>query len=171
MKTYWGVEVCLHAFQTSTIDGHLSASHSGLFTPKDASYTFSKQRNFLPKQTERFWEQCLGNLDLKGRKMNCGENCIMMNFIACILQWILLGWGEWGREGRGVYSVSVGKPEGKRPLERRRLMWGITLRWTLGRYGSMGRTGFGWLRIESSGGLLWTRWWTFGFRKKAGYFW
>jgi hypothetical protein len=25
---------------------------------------------------------------------------------------------------------------------------------TLGRYGSMGRTGFGWLRIGSSGGLL-----------------
>jgi hypothetical protein len=34
----------------------------------------------------------------------------------------------------------------------------------------MGRTGFGWLRIGSGGGLLWTRWWTFGFRKKTGYF-
>jgi hypothetical protein len=33
----------------------------------------------------------------------------------------------------------------------------------------MGRTGFGWLRIGSSGGLLWTRWWAFGFRKKAGF--
>jgi hypothetical protein len=30
----------------------------------------------------------------------------------------------------------------------------ITLRWTLGRWGSMGRTGFGWVRIGSSGGLL-----------------
>jgi hypothetical protein len=30
----------------------------------------------------------------------------------------------------------------------------ITLRWTLGRYGSMGRTRFSWLRIGSSGGLL-----------------
>jgi hypothetical protein len=30
----------------------------------------------------------------------------------------------------------------------------ITLRWTLGRWGFMGRTGLGWLRIESSGGLL-----------------
>jgi hypothetical protein len=36
----------------------------------------------------------------------------------------------------------------------------ITLRWTLGRLGSMGRTGFSWLRIGSSG----------GFYKKAGYF-
>jgi hypothetical protein len=32
----------------------------------------------------------------------------------------------------------------------------------------MWRTGFVWLRIGSSGGLLWTRWWTFGFHKKAG---
>jgi hypothetical protein len=30
----------------------------------------------------------------------------------------------------------------------------ITLRWTLGRQGSMGRTGFSWLRIGSSGGIL-----------------
>jgi hypothetical protein len=33
----------------------------------------------------------------------------------------------------------------------------IILRWTLGRYGSMGRTGFGWLRKGSSGGLMQTR--------------
>jgi hypothetical protein len=30
----------------------------------------------------------------------------------------------------------------------------ITLRWHLGRYGSIGLTGFNWLRIGSSGGLL-----------------
>jgi hypothetical protein len=30
----------------------------------------------------------------------------------------------------------------------------MTLRWTLGRQESVGRTGFGWLRIVSSGGLL-----------------
>jgi hypothetical protein len=29
------------------------------------------------------------------------------------------------------------------------------------------RTGFSWLRIGSSGGLLWVRWWTFGFHKKG----
>jgi len=33
----------------------------------------------------------------------------------------------------------------------------MTLRWTLGRQGSMRRTGFGWLRIGPSGGLLWAR--------------
>jgi hypothetical protein len=26
-----------------------------------------------------------GYLDLKEKKMDCGENCIMINFIACIL--------------------------------------------------------------------------------------
>jgi hypothetical protein len=48
-------------------------------------------------------------------------------------------------EGRCVYRVLVGRPEGKRPLGRR---------WTLGRQGSMGRTGFGWHRIGSGSGLL-----------------
>jgi len=33
----------------------------------------------------------------------------------------------------------------------------------------MERTGFSWLRIRSGGGLVWTRWWTFGFHKKAYY--
>jgi hypothetical protein len=37
------------------------------------------------------------------------------------------------REGRGVYRVLVGRPEGKRPLGRSRRRWGITLRCTLGR--------------------------------------
>jgi hypothetical protein len=30
----------------------------------------------------------------------------------------------------------------------------ITIIWTLGRQRSMGQTGLGWVRIESSGGLL-----------------
>jgi hypothetical protein len=57
-------------------------------------------------------------------------------------------------EGRGVYRVLVGKPEGKRPLRDLGLGGRITLKWTLGKYGSMGRTGFCWLRIGSNGGLL-----------------
>jgi hypothetical protein len=40
----------------------------------------------------------------------------------------------------------------------------------LGEIGIDGGTGFSWLRIGSSGGLVWTRQWTFGFHKKAGYF-
>jgi hypothetical protein len=41
-------------------------------------------------------------------------------------------------EGRGVYRGLVGR---------------IILSWTLGRWGSIGRTGFGWLRIGSNGGF------------------
>jgi hypothetical protein len=51
-------------------------------------------------------------------------------------------------EGRGVYRVFVGKPEGKRPLGRPRRRWEDNIK------GSMGRTGFGWLRIGSSGRLV-----------------
>jgi hypothetical protein len=32
-------------------------------------------------------------------------------------------------------------------------------------------TGFIWLRIGTIGGLLWTRWWTFGFHKMLGSSW
>jgi hypothetical protein len=54
-------------------------------------------------------------------------------------------------EGRGVYRVLVGRPEGKRPLgrPRRRLEDNIKMD-----FREMWRTGFGWLRIGSSGGLL-----------------
>jgi hypothetical protein len=57
-------------------------------------------------------------------------------------------------EGRGVYRVLVGRPKGKRPLGRLGVGGRITLRQTLGRKGSMERTGFSWLRIGSSGGLV-----------------
>jgi hypothetical protein len=89
-----------------------------------------------------------------------------------VIKWRRMRWdGHVARmgEGRGVYRVFIGRPEGKRSQGRLGAGGRITLRWTLGRKGSMGRTGFSWLRIGSSGGLLWTRWWTFGFHKK-GYF-
>jgi hypothetical protein len=57
------------------------------------------------------WEflrtECWGGyLDLKGRKTDHVENCIMMKFAACILHWILLGWlnqGGWG--GRDMWHA------------------------------------------------------------------
>jgi hypothetical protein len=57
-------------------------------------------------------------------------------------------------EGRGVYRILVGRPEGKNNWEELGVGGRIILRWTLGRQESMGQTGFGWLRIGSSGGLL-----------------
>jgi hypothetical protein len=118
---------------------------------------------------------CWGYLDLKGRKTDRGENCLMMNFTARILHRILLGWlnqGGWGGldivarmgEGRGVHRVLVGRPECKRPLGRPRCRWEYNIKLDLR---EIGRTGFSWLRIESNGGLLWTWWWTFGFRKES----
>jgi hypothetical protein len=48
-------------------------------------------------------------------------------------------------EGRGVYSVLVGKPEGKRPLGRSRRIWEENVGvWT----------GSSWLRIGIGGGHL-----------------
>jgi hypothetical protein len=35
-------------------------------------------------------------------------------------------------EGRSVYRVLVGKPEGKRPLGKRRRTWKDGIKWTLG---------------------------------------
>jgi hypothetical protein len=57
-------------------------------------------------------------------------------------------------EGRGVYRVLVGKPQGKRPLGRPRCRWEDNIKmdprkWDVGVW-----TGFGWLRIETGGGHL-----------------
>jgi hypothetical protein len=50
------------------------------------------------------------------------------------------------REGRGVYRVLVGRPEGKRPLGRPRRRWEDNIKMDFREIGSMGRTGFSWVR-------------------------
>jgi hypothetical protein len=53
-------------------------------------------------------------------------------------------------EGRGVYRVLVGWPEGKRPQGRTRLRWGIILRWTWGvrdRWAELDSAGSGWVPV------------------------
>jgi hypothetical protein len=57
-------------------------------------------------------------------------------------------------EGRGVYRVLAGRPEGKRPLGRRRRRCEDNIKMDLSEIGIDGRTGFGWLRIGSSSGPL-----------------
>jgi hypothetical protein len=54
-------------------------------------------------------------------------------------------------EGRGVYRVLVGRPEGKRPLGRPRRRWEDNIKTDLR---EIGRTGFYWLRTGSGDGLL-----------------
>ena len=58
-------------------------------------------------------------------------------------------------EGRGVHTVLVWKPEGKRPLGRPRRRWEDNIKMDLqevGR-GCVG-TGWSWLRIVTGGGRL-----------------
>jgi hypothetical protein len=57
-------------------------------------------------------------------------------------------------EGRGVYRVLVGRPEGKRPLGRYRRRWEDNIKMYLREIGIDGQTGFRCLRIGSGGGLL-----------------
>jgi hypothetical protein len=57
-------------------------------------------------------------------------------------------------EGRGVYRVLVGRPEGKRPLGRPRSRWEDNIKMNLREIGINGANWIGWLRIGSSGGFL-----------------
>jgi hypothetical protein len=60
------------------------------------------------------------------------------------------------REGRNVYRVLVGPPEGKRSFERPRRRWEDGIKMDLGEIGWGGGvwSGFTWLRIGTGGGLL-----------------
>jgi hypothetical protein len=57
---------------------------------------------------------------------------------------------------RNVYRLLVGKPEGKRPLERPRRRWVDNIRMDLGEvgWGDVDWTGLVWLRIGTGGELL-----------------
>jgi len=57
-------------------------------------------------------------------------------------------------EGRAVYRVLVGKPEGKRPLGRPRLSWRVILRWIFRKLDVEEWTGSSWLRIGTGVGHL-----------------
>jgi hypothetical protein len=59
------------------------------------------------------------------------------------------------REGRGVYRVLVGKPEGKRPLGRPTRRWEGNIKMDLQEMGCGNMDGLSWLRIESVVGHLW----------------
>jgi hypothetical protein len=77
-------------------------------------------------------------LDLKGKKTDRGENYIMMNFTASILHRILLGYVARMGEGRVVYRVLFGRPEGKRSLGRPRHRWEYNIKMDLREIGIYG---------------------------------
>jgi hypothetical protein len=57
-------------------------------------------------------------------------------------------------EGRGVYRVLVGKPEGIRPLGRPRRRWAHNIKIDQQEVGCGVWTGWSWLRIGTGGGHL-----------------
>jgi hypothetical protein len=57
-------------------------------------------------------------------------------------------------EGRGVYRVLVGNPEGKRPMGRPRHRWEDNIKMDLQEVGRGAWTGLIWLTIRTGGGLL-----------------
>jgi hypothetical protein len=57
-------------------------------------------------------------------------------------------------EGRNVYRVLVGKPEGKIPLERPRRRWEDGIKIDLGEIGWGVWSGFTWFRIGTTSRLL-----------------
>jgi hypothetical protein len=57
-------------------------------------------------------------------------------------------------EMRNAYNILVGKPEGKRPLERYRHRWENNIRMDLREWHGRAWTGCIWLRIGASGGIL-----------------
>jgi hypothetical protein len=62
--------------------------------------------------------------------------------------------GTHGGRERCLQGFWLGGPKARDHWEDVGVVGRIALIWTLERYGSMGRTGFGWLRIGSIGGLL-----------------
>jgi len=55
------------------------------------------------------------------------------------------------REGRGVYGVLVGKPEGKIPVGRPGIDGRIILRWIFSKWDVGVWTGMSWLRTGTGG--------------------
>ena len=73
-------------------------------------------------------------------------------FLPLIMRWA----GHVARmgEGRGVYRILVGKPEGKIPLGRPRRRWEDNIKMDLQEVGCGVWTGSSWLRIGTGGGDL-----------------
>jgi len=57
-------------------------------------------------------------------------------------------------ERRGAYRAVVGKPEGKRPLERPKRKWEDNIKMDFQEVGCGTWTGLIWLRIGTGGGYL-----------------
>jgi hypothetical protein len=99
--------------------------------------------------------------EVKGewRKMHCGELHNLYSSLDVIRQ-IKSRRTKWAghvarmEKGRNMYRDLMGKPEGKRPLERPRRRWEDGIKIVLREIGWGVWSGFIWLRIGIAGGLL-----------------
>jgi hypothetical protein len=105
------------------------------------------KRIFGPKREENGSWKKLHNDELHGLFSS-------PNIVRVIKSSRMRGAGHVARMGEVFTGFWFGGTKGRDHWEDLGLDRRITLRWTLGRQGSMGRTGFFWLRIGSGGGLL-----------------
>jgi hypothetical protein len=103
-----------------------------------------------------------------------GGSCTIRSFIICTHPQISLGkpsQGEWG--GRGMWHAWERRekctkfwwesPKERDHLEDQGVGGKMGTEWILGILAWGVWIGFDWLRTVTGGGLLWARWWTFGF--------
>ena len=104
---------------------------------------------------------------------HCRNICVTINkmqtfFTKDLIQ--LYMWRVWMRRGECIGSWWGSRRErdhwGDLGVDGRIILGWISRRWDVGIW-----TGLGWLRIESGGGSLWVRQWTFGFREMRGISW
>ena len=93
------------------------------------------------------------------RNFSIIDSCLLHstpNIVQVIKSRIMRWAGHVARKGerRGVYSISVGKPEGKTHFEEPGIDGRIILRWIFRKWDVGVWTGSSWLRIRTGGGHL-----------------
>jgi hypothetical protein len=74
-------------------------------------------------------------------------------------------------EKRNVYKLLMGSPERKRPLGIPKCRWMDNIEMCLRKMGWGGMDCIDLLGVRTIGGILWTRYGTFGFHEMKGRFW
>ena len=100
------------------------------------------------------------------------ELCCLPNIVR-VIKSRRMRWGDVARMGerRGVYRFLVGKTEGKRPLMRPMRRWEDNIKMNIQEVGWGAMDWMELARIETDGGHVWLRYWTFGFHKIWGISW